>query len=40
MTAQKSGGVSDFSTIETSDYDKFDSDCARTMVGFVQNIPS
>ena len=38
--AQKAGGVSEFNAIETSDYDKFDSDCGRTMVGFVQNIPS
>ena len=40
LAAQQDHGISEFSTIETSDYDKFDSDCGRTMVGFVQNIPS
>lgn len=37
--AQRDHGVSQFEGIETGDYDKFDSDCTRTMVGFVQNIP-
>jgi hypothetical protein len=32
-------GISKFSSIETGDYDKFDSLCSQTMVGFVQNIP-
>jgi hypothetical protein len=39
-TALLDKGVGAFTAIETSDYDKFDSDCGRTMVGFVQNIPS
>jgi len=33
-------GVSHFGQIESGDYDKFDSDCSKTMVGFVQNVPS
>jgi hypothetical protein len=32
-------GIGKFSAIETGDYDKFDSLCSQTMVGFVQNIP-
>lgn len=32
-------GIGAFQAIETSDYEKFDSECARTMVGFVQNLP-
>jgi hypothetical protein len=34
-----SSGIGKFSAIETGDYDKFDSLCQQTMVGFVQNIP-
>lgn len=26
--------------LDTADYDKFDSQCDKTMVGFVQNVPS
>jgi hypothetical protein len=37
-TAQKDG-IDQFTGIETSDYEKFDSECSRTMVGFVQNLP-
>lgn len=33
-------GISKFVAIESGDYDKFDSQCGKTMVGFVQNIPS
>lgn len=33
-------GISRFLAIESADYDKFDSQCGKTMVGFVQNIPS
>ena len=38
VTAQKEG-TGPFEALETGDYEKFDSDCTRTMVGFVQNIP-
>ena len=34
-----SSGIGKFSAIETGDYDKLDSLCQQTMVGFVQNIP-
>jgi hypothetical protein len=37
-TAQ-SDGIAQFISIETSDYEKFDSECSKTMVGFVQNLP-
>jgi len=36
--AQKKG-VDQWSQIETGDYDKFDSDCTQTMVGFIHNLP-
>jgi len=36
--AQKNG-VEQWSQIETGDYDKFDSECTQTMVGFVHNLP-
>ena len=29
-----------FETLKTGDYNKFDSKCDQTMVGFVQNIPT
>ena len=35
----KKNGILKFATIETSDYDKFKSECNGSMVGFVQNIP-
>lgn len=38
VTAQQEG-TEPFENLETGDYDKFDSDCTKTMVGFVQNIP-
>jgi hypothetical protein len=31
--------TTEFIDIEASDYDKFDSDCSQTMVGFVQKMP-
>jgi hypothetical protein len=31
-------GVQSFGTIESGDYDKFNSDCSQTMVGFVQEL--
>jgi hypothetical protein len=34
VTAQ-SEGTAPFESLETGDYDKFDSDCTQTMVGFV-----
>lgn len=34
-----SQGIGKFSSLETGDYEKFDSLCSQTMVGFVQNIP-
>jgi len=36
----KEKGIGRFSQIESGDYDKFNSECDRTMVGFVQNMPS
>ena len=36
LTQVKSKGVSSFGAVESGDYAKFDSDCSRTMVGFVQ----
>jgi hypothetical protein len=30
-----SNGITKFNEIETGDYDKFDSECSQTMVGFV-----
>jgi hypothetical protein len=33
-------GISQFTAIESGDYDKFDSQCGKTMIGFVQNMPS
>lgn len=33
-------GIGRFSQITSGDYDKFDSDCSKSMIGFVQNIPS
>lgn len=33
-------GISKFIAIESGDYDKFDSQCGKTMIGFVQDIPS
>jgi len=33
-------GIGRFSQIQSGDYEKFDSECDRTMVGFIQNIPS
>jgi hypothetical protein len=35
-----SNGVGKFAAMETGDYDKFNSECTSTMVGFVQNIPA
>lgn len=32
-------GIGKFASMETGDYDKFDSECTGTMVGFVQNLP-
>ena len=32
--------VKEFSTLKTGDYEKFDSHCDKTMVGFVQTMPS
>ena len=37
--AQKNG-VGKFALIESGSYEKFDSQCDKTMVGFVQSIPS
>lgn len=34
-----SSGIGKFAAMETGDYDKFDSECTGTMVGFVQNLP-
>jgi hypothetical protein len=39
FTEAKKNGISMFELIETSDYDKFKSECNGSMVGFVQNIP-
>lgn len=33
-------GVKAFTSLRDSDYDKFNSECDKTMVGFVQNIPT
>lgn len=33
-------GIGRFSQIQSGDYEKFDSDCSKTMIGFIQNIPS
>jgi hypothetical protein len=33
-------GESEFISLSTGDYNKFDSQCDKTMVGFVQNVPS
>lgn len=33
-------GASHFETIKTGDYGKFDSQCDKTMVGFVQTMPN
>lgn len=35
----KEKGVDQWSQIETGDYDKFDSECTQTMVGFIHNLP-
>lgn len=35
----KSKGVSKFTNIESGDYQKFDSQCDKTMVGFALNVP-
>lgn len=35
FTMAQSDGIAAFMSIETSDYEKFDSECSRTMVGFV-----
>jgi hypothetical protein len=32
-------GVEQWAQIETGDYDKFDSECSGTMVGFIHNLP-
>ena len=32
-------GIDQWSQIETGDYDKFDSECTQTMVGFIHNLP-
>jgi len=32
-------GIGKFAAMETGDYEKFNSECTSTMVGFVQNIP-
>mmetsp|Transcript_37616 Transcript_37616/g.57634 ORF Transcript_37616/g.57634 Transcript_37616/m.57634 type:complete len:227 (+) Transcript_37616:319-999(+) len=32
-------GASEFTSLKTGDYNKFDSECDRTMVGFVQTMP-
>lgn len=32
-------GAQGFSKVKSGDYDKFDSHCDKTMVGFVQSIP-
>jgi hypothetical protein len=32
-------GIIAFPSIESGDYNKFDSQCSKTMVGFVQNDP-
>ena len=33
-------GIASFGQIESGDYEKFDSICDKTMVGFVHNIPT
>ena len=32
-------GAEEFVSLKTGDYNKFDSNCDKTMVGFVQDIP-
>jgi hypothetical protein len=32
-------GANEFTQLKTGDYDKFESSCDKTMVGFVQTIP-
>lgn len=32
-------GAEEFISLKTGDYNKFDSHCDKTMVGFVQEIP-
>ena len=39
FTDAVSAGVTSFADIKAGDYDKFDSDCNQTMVGFVLNVP-
>jgi hypothetical protein len=34
-----SDGADEFVSLKTGDYNKFDSHCDKTMVGFVQTIP-
>jgi hypothetical protein len=33
-------GEAPFTNVKTGDYGKFDSECDKTMIGFVQTIPS
>ena len=33
-------GADEFSQLKTGDYNKFDSECDKTMVGFVQTMPT
>lgn len=33
-------GADEFNTLKTGDYNKFDSQCDKTMVGFVQTMPT
>ena len=33
-------GPAEFTALQTGDYGKFDSQCDKTMVGFVQNMPT
>jgi len=32
-------GASEFSQLKSGDYEKFESSCDKTMVGFVQTMP-
>ena len=40
FTQARESGVAGFGQIESGDYDKFNSECGKTMVGFVQNMPA
>ena len=40
LKTYKNSTMAQFQQLKTGDYDKFNSECDKTMVGFVQTIPS